>query len=262
MGPSGFSRRPCLFPEKFQEYPSPRLSGGLRGCLSPGGNYYWPILLMRKLSLSPDTQPGNKNVGVHGPTLGLSTFLTLTHAYLRSRIPHTPSCTPTSQARPSHTRAQAGRHLQHTLGHTFQTSEYTLASATPPTDTPPPWLRDRPLSHTSETHSALLRHVGQAQPLHPEIIKTEQTPSKSEKQMPSKTCFESSESPVVSLRPMLRRLWLPFVPLLIMKQALCPLLWAWPSQPGVGGVARVRDARNPGCSERKSRSIQSNTRRT
>lgn len=234
VGPSGFSRRPCLFPEKFQAYPSPRLSGGLRGGLSPGGNYYWPILLTRNLSLSPDTQPGSKNVGLRGPTLGLSTSLTLTHAYPSSRSPHTPSCTPTPQARLSHTRAQAGRHLQHTVSHTLQTSEHTLASATPPTDTPPPWLCDRTLSHTSETHSALLRHVGQAQPLHLEIIKTEQTPSKSEKQMLSKTCSESSESPVVSLRPMLRRLRLPFVPLLIMKQALRPLLWAWPSQPGVG----------------------------
>ena len=35
-------------------------------------------------------------------------------------------------------------------------------------------------------------------------------------------------------RPMLRQL--PFFPLLIMKQVLRPLLWAGPSQPGVGGA--------------------------
>lgn len=61
----------------------------------------------------------------------------------------------------------------------------------------------------------------------------------------------------MSLRPVQRRL--SFSPSLIIRQVLLPLLWAWPSQPGLRGPGdKGSDGRSPGCSERGGSPVRSN----
>lgn len=195
---------------------------------------------MRKLSLGPDTQPlskkakNPKSARPHAGTLHVPH--TVTHLSPEPHLLHT-----LTHTHPS------GLPITHTCTHR-QTASHGLICSLHMGLHPrlshitPPWLCDRTLSRTSKTHWAVLRHVGQAQPLHPGVIKAEQTPSKSEKQMHGSTCLEPSASPVVSLRPVLRQLWLRFVPSLIMKQALsAPSSGPGLSQPGVRGwPGRVR----------------------
>ena len=150
----------------FQEYPALDL------VFQPRWKLTVSILLMRKLSLGPDTQPICKN----------------------AQKPHLPppSCTPTPQALLSHTHAQACRWLQHAPSHTLQTSGCTLTHRhLTHRHTITVAVQSYTLSHLrGSLCSPLLRHRGQAQRLHPETIKAEQTPSKNEKQMPSKTHLE------------------------------------------------------------------------
>ena len=110
------------------------------------------ILLIRKLSLGPDTQPlskkakKSKSARPHAGTLHIPHAVT--HLSPEPHLLHTLTHTP--QACPSHTCAQAGRQLRHGLIHTLQMGPHTRLS-----HITPPWLCDLVLSLTPQILTVL-----------------------------------------------------------------------------------------------------------